>query len=237
MGSHSEAVAALEAQLGRAPHKFEINALKVAHRKVPMPEVQPGHCRWCERPIISKKGKHIGRPDPRRSWCRESDPGGRDCYHEFCLHSDVGAQFNWLEHRRGLRCAWCRVEDPKRWKSYPCSFGGGLGWEPPQMPWEGERRGVDYVMALCAFRSDQYREFPYGQAVGIERVSALEVDHIIPLWRVAMLTFESTEERRTYFGPPNLQLLCQSCHKIKTAREARERAAERAFAKAQPSLL
>lgn len=58
----------------------------------------------------------------------------------------------------------------------------------------------------------------------------LEVDHRVPLWSVAHLP---DEERRWYFGPGNLWLLCTRCHALKTRREAGERAAERSFTKAQ----
>ena len=51
----------------------------------------------------------------------------------------------------------------------------------------------------------------------IERVSALEVDHVVPLWKVALMP---RELRRPYFGPDFLQLLCDRCHKIKTKAEA-----------------
>lgn len=51
-----------------------------------------------------------------------------------------------------------------------------------------------------------------------------EVDHVTPLWRVRHL---APAERRPYFGPTNLQLLCYRHHKEKTAREAGERAQEK----------
>jgi hypothetical protein len=49
-----------------------------------------------------------------------------------------------------------------------------------------------------------------------------EVDHVVPLWKVRDLP---DRERRPYYGPANLQLLCHDHHKAKTAREAGERAA------------
>lgn len=56
-------------------------------------------------------------------------------------------------------------------------------------------------------------------------VSDLEVDHIVPLWLVALTV--PARDRRPYFGPDNLQLLCGKCHKAKSRREAAERAAMR----------
>lgn len=51
-----------------------------------------------------------------------------------------------------------------------------------------------------------------------------EVDHKVPLWKVAGL---AAEFRRWYFSPANLWLLCSRHHKAKTALEAAERAETR----------
>jgi 5-methylcytosine-specific restriction endonuclease McrA len=48
-----------------------------------------------------------------------------------------------------------------------------------------------------------------------------EVDHRVPLWSVAHLP---DDERRPYFGPDNLWLLCREHHAAKTKREAADRA-------------
>ena len=60
-----------------------------------------------------------------------------------------------------------------------------------------------------------------GRYVRIKRACALELDHLTPLWSVANLP---AHERRAFFGPSNLQLLCPDCHRAKTTREAAERA-------------
>lgn len=52
----------------------------------------------------------------------------------------------------------------------------------------------------------------------------LEVDHCVELWEVADLP---DDERREYFGPENLWLLCQRHHKAKTAEAAARRAKTR----------
>lgn len=52
----------------------------------------------------------------------------------------------------------------------------------------------------------------------------LEVDHRVPLWKVAHLP---PDQRRPYFGPQNLWLLGQPHHKLKTRLEAAERAQAR----------
>lgn len=51
-----------------------------------------------------------------------------------------------------------------------------------------------------------------------------EVDHRVPLWKVAHLP---PDQRRPYFGPANIWLLCQRHHKAKTKLEAAERAQAR----------
>lgn len=52
----------------------------------------------------------------------------------------------------------------------------------------------------------------------------LQVDHVIPLWSVIDLP---PAERRIYFGPENLWLLCERHHREKSKVEARDRAAAR----------
>ena len=69
---------------------------------------------------------------------------------------------------------------------------------------------------------------PMPRSTLIERRSALEVDHKVPLWSVRDLP---DEDRRRYYGPENLWLLCPRDHKAKTRREAAERAASRTPAK------
>lgn len=53
----------------------------------------------------------------------------------------------------------------------------------------------------------------------------LEVDHVIPLYRID--EFETEEERRAMFGPSNLWLLCQTHHRWKNSLEAKDRAERR----------
>lgn len=98
----------------RGLYAYEVRALKTAHRRVPMPAVPPGVCRWCERTIVGTKGKYIGRPNPNRSWCRGE--GERHCWREFLRHSDLAAQYGFIAHRDGEECAQCRKEHaPRRW--------------------------------------------------------------------------------------------------------------------------
>lgn len=168
-------IAKATAEAGRELWHWEVNALKREHREVP---IGPGggECRWCRKPILGKRGKYIGKPDPARSWCRDDD-GRSPCLAEWNLHRRAEFQFDYLADEHGLKCAGCRAVDPKR--------ESNLGWR-------------------------------------VEMVSDLQVDHIVPLWLVALTVPRS--ESRPYFGPDNLQLLCSPCHKVKSRREAAERA-------------
>ncbi len=55
---------------------------------------------------------------------------------------------------------------------------------------------------------------------------AVEIDHVVPLWRVA--TFEASRQTIRWWLPGNLQVLCVPCYRAKTKREAAERAELRA---------
>lgn len=61
----------------------------------------------------------------------------------------------------------------------------------------------------------------------------LELDHRIPLWKVRELP---EHERRPFYGPENIWLLCAPHHTAKTSREAGERARERAVSRSQLNL-
>ncbi len=68
-----------------------------------------------------------------------------------------------------------------------------------------------------------------GQGCAIEgcRARGIELDHRVPLWSVRNLP---DAERRPFYGPTNLQLLCRDHHVEKTSREAGERASRRSAA-------
>lgn len=133
----------------------------------------------------------------QRSWHdgRADEP---DCLAVYYLHSRRENQFAHVANRDGLRCWDCK-EAPERWLRDQYE---SVVWDPT---W---RRGDD----------------PLGAYVGVQRVTALEVEHETHLWAVAHLP---DDVRRTFFGPMNLRLRCPPCHKAKTAREAAERAKKR----------
>jgi len=68
------------------------------------------------------------------------------------------------------------------------------------------------------------------QGCGEPLYARAEVDHKVPLWSVDKLDPENVEEierLRHYWSVDNLQLLCRSCHKRKSAAEAAQRASLR----------
>lgn len=174
-----------------------------------------GWCKWCGReiPLVID-----GKKSTQRLW----HPG---CWDECLLYTRQGPQYSYLVRRDGERCAVCPegAPLPMRWNrgDEVCDPTG-----TPPMPWQGRRDGEAYWTALIAYR----KENPYPRYCLVDLVVALEVDHKVPLWSVAQLP---DDERRRYFGPENLWLLCPTHHKQKTAREAAERAAQKAFLKAQ----
>lgn len=56
---------------------------------------------------------------------------------------------------------------------------------------------------------------------GLEGCGALQVEHRTPLWKVRHIP---DGQRVKYFGPENLWLNCDPCHKAKSRAEAAERA-------------
>lgn len=179
-----------------------------AIRSVPLPEgwKKAGTCRWCLEPIVAKRAKQM-------HW----HPA---CKTEWLLHSDLDTQFRFLVDRDGKGCAKCG-EETSRWhhnnwsvritRDQPFGFGRTYEqyrdqyWPLPTGPW--------------ASLSDEERQT--GEHTLIFRVHALQVDHRVPLWAVAHLP---DDQRRPYFGPRNLWLLCDRCHKAKTRSEAARRA-------------
>lgn len=68
-----------------------------------------------------------------------------------------------------------------------------------------------------------------GELTGRMVMVRLEVEHVRPLW--SLTDHERTQLR--WWLPYNLQLLCTTCHKAKTATEAAERAELRRLATAR----
>jgi hypothetical protein len=177
---------------------------------------QYGWCKWCGEaiPLVI---------DGKRSTQRMWHPA---CVYQFELHTRLTTQYDFLVERDGECCAWPGCgEKPMRWKAdrFPRTITKQNIWNyQPGVPgwWDDfpdrpEGRWQDLTP----------EERRTGEHVEIERVCALEVDHRVALWSVANLP---DDQRRWYFGPGNLWLLCPRHHKEKTKLEAGERAARKA---------
>jgi hypothetical protein len=181
-----------------------------------MRHTKAGICKWC--------GKAVAKP--AIYWHKE-------CKASYFLHTRLEDQLPFLISRDGEKCAmvgcgvrpmkWSRgietrltFEDCRYFADTPenNAFKATL-WHRPEGRWQ-DLTPEERETGAC---NDN-----------IERVLALEVDHRIALWEVAHLP---DDERRWYFGPGNLWLLCPPCHKAKTRREAAKRAFEKRMASAQ----
>lgn len=152
--------------------------------------------------------KWPNRGDGWCTWCGEAVERPRRTWHEDCLnryklHAYPDVQKAHVALRDGERCWDCGCL-PTHWKKGANAIGCIRVGHP------------DYVGPYCT----------------LERVYALELEHEVPLWRVAHLP---DDERRRYFGPDNLRLRCPDCHKAKSRREAAERAAMKAANQNIPS--
>lgn len=140
----------------------------------------------------------------RCCWCDKPLEPGRPKttrYHRACrsdhdLHTLRGVQFDFVAQRDGLTCGCGCGRSPEKWLWREIIF----------ICHSNPRPGIDAEGHYCE----------------IERVTALELEHREPLWKVRHLP---APDRVWYFGPGNLQLLAPDpCHKIKTSREAAARA-------------
>lgn len=134
-------------------------------------------------------------------WCRGPLTGRRtswhpECFDQYTLHTALWAQRRHVEERDGNHCAICRSSPIRCLKGSPTTQ---LVTEP-----DGQRGYIHYH--------------------GVSFPSALQVDHITPLWALSVLP---RADRIPFFGPSNLRLLCPDCHKAKTKREAQIRATHR----------
>lgn len=179
-----------------------------------------GVCKWgCGRPVEK----------PAIYW-------HRDCLKQYNLHTRASDQKDFLIERDGQRCAMrgCGAV-PLKWLhddyGHP-QFADSRRFYKPT-PDELAKLWPTDPAAGKKYWDRTEAERGYGEAYRVWQVCALEVDHRVPLWSVASLP---DGERRPYFGPANLWLLCPRCHKVKTAREAADRAAQRRLDAAQARL-
>lgn len=198
------------------------------HRTFPMPVFPIGRrgwmwCRWCGEAIPKVIN---GKSSTQRLW-------HPDCKEAWFLHTDVGTQFQHLAERDGERCHFpgCGAA-PERWHRGDKIVSMAISREP-RSSWEREAARIYWRRPDKPWAEMTTEDRMTGEWREIRRVTALEVDHRIPLWSVRDLP---VAERRRFYGPDNLWLLCPVHHKAKTAEEAAQRAAIARSIK-QPDLL
>lgn len=164
-------------------------------RRPPLLPFERGRCRWCGEPIAPRLKKD-GAPHAVQAAFHGRGEG--DCGAEY--RACFGAQnfYSAIAKRDGAKCRACGVQP---WSWWPC---------------RGDKRHpeVVYQSGWPDSRAVPYTPVEY-------RIVGLEVDHVVPLWKVATL---DQPKRRFYFLPENMQILCTPCHARKTAGEAAERA-------------
>lgn len=173
-----------------------------------------GWCKWCGLAIPQIID---GKKSTQRMWHPE-------CVHEYNLHTRSESQKRFLIKRDGQRCAICQAA-PTKWlhDQYPHrEFVESRRFYTPKPDdlaklWNDPFPGIGWSSMTPTQRM-------CGEYYRVWQECALEVDHRVPLWKVANLP---DDERRQYFGPTNLWLLCPSCHLTKTKAESAERATAR----------
>ena len=163
-------------------------------RKPPLLAKQTGRCRWCGE-AIEPRLKKDGKPHATQPTFH------KHCSWEYRCAQVPSLSYESLVARDGERCRSCGY-DRETWE--------------PVLGTRGSKDCIGYV-------SNQDLPTPprIHQYCRIELRIVLEVDHVIPLWKVAVL---ASADRRWYFTIENLQLLCLACHRRKSAVEAAERA-------------
>jgi len=142
--------------------------------------------------------RHENRGNGWCTWCgfpveKPAKTWHKACFRRYQLHTDPVAQKAYVEARDGNKC-WDCGSLPMHWKK----GSNAIPCVRPGHP--------DFVGSYCT----------------LERAYALELEHEVPLWRVAHLP---PRRRRWFFGVWNLRLRCPDCHRAKSKREAAERAA------------
>lgn len=170
-----------------------------------------------------------GRPCERKKYAQAQAKRAGAGYRKF-----PGAPF---ANNPGGECKWCDdcIEDPNK----PGKISRRRGWHPEcleqfylhtrpdsQHDFLVERDGRvckecgaapgKWVHDRWPTRVGGSSDVYVGSFTAVRRAWALEVDHVVALGLVAHLP---VDERRPWFGPPNLQLLCSDCHRIKTRQD------------------
>lgn len=196
-----------------------------------------GTCRWCNKPIFNADGT----PHTRRRWhekCLEDYHFCRGTSHR-CQPAVAGKTEN--------RCASCKSNlqsfkhDAELLDPALMRLADIVDYEPQPTDERGYRSyyrgdyGSSSILAgvfspvsfdVLYMRVQDFRGSYVKPAGAYCSVSpcwiSWQIDHIIPLWLVdRTLPFKKLIE---YWRIGNLQALCDTCHKAKTAKEAADRA-------------
>ena len=142
--------------------------------------------------------RHANRGDGWCTWCGEAVQRPARTWHKACFREYQLHTFPEVQRAAVIERdgAWC---------------------------WECDESPTKWLRTLQAWRIGGPPEY-VGLYCDLRRVCALELEHEVPLWKVAHLP---DAERRPFFGIGNLRMRCPTCHKAKSKREAAERAAMR----------
>lgn len=179
---------------------------------------KPMWCKWCDRPIPKVID---GKSSTQRLW----HPG---CVHELNLHTRLTTQFEFLVERDGKRCRMCPEGTPPPLKWLHDLYGHREFVDTrrfyAETPERLARLWPTDPAAGVRWSDRTAEQLAYGEHYRVWLECALQVDHRVPLWAVADL---DDAERRWFFGPGNLWLLCPRHHADKTRAEAGLRARAR----------
>lgn len=152
-----------------------------------------GTCNWCGAAIVH--GRHKS-----RMWHdgRADEP---DCKTEILLRIDRDVQKRFLLNRDGFGCAGCQ-ETVGGWTHHLNTLKDVERWRTWGPSWKKR------------FPEDVW----VGDYTAVGWATHMQVDHIVALGLVAHL---DDAQRRLFFSPANLQLLCDACHKAKTVDDTR----------------
>lgn len=169
-------------------------------REPPLPHfgAPKGYCRWCGEPVLYPvEHKRAGEVQVNRRWHGE-------CTHQFGLATNQGYLRHYVYERDHGRCATC----------------GRCG--DRHVAW---RQGVD-VKSTAVFSDPDRGSFTCVIPVKIGWIA----DHKTPLWLVHKNMLPryldgrmSLQEILWFWSLGNVQTLCKSCSRVKTAAEAKER--------------
>jgi 5-methylcytosine-specific restriction endonuclease McrA len=177
------------------------------------PQGQRGLCGWCGLPVTETT--------PVRGYLKY--------WHDACafemgvIESPEQARAAVLGRDHGI-CADCGEDwsDMVRFApAYPATEWHRENFNPDQLS-PGPKPGSLVVISYVSEWNPKTKHFEHaGPHVELTVISLWHVDHKVPLWKVRHLP---PLQRLEYFKLANLITRCEPCHKLKSKKEASERA-------------